>query len=410
MKNLLAAATAVLLAASLASFAGPAAAGGGAPPVLGGHEQPPAALDPLGAYTHWYADSTDLRPDAAEAGAEGWRDVIGEDIFDTKGIAARWADGKLHLALVTNFPDRQVESAGRAVSPADLALDLDGDGSLETGIVLSAIRATGDLGVTRAPNIRQGAAYRVLRWHSPATLLRATYGAGWRWTGPDGKPMPQSEVPVWVAEGEERQDLDVTVDWRPIPGTDMYAVLVTLAHRDGLNRLHNVPAVWGTAVCGNDVVFANVSRLENPDFAPSGAMGTSATPIPGPRWNSGLGVVPTSAAAPAAGLPGLHGRAGAPPLLSAADYLYGPGSLDRGLTGNAGGDAGGSGSGLSGSGGSNPGGGDPSIPGAPGAGGEAGAGGDPGSPVTPVPVPPSAILLAFAFGGLVLLARRRRRA
>ena len=145
----------------------------------------PSALKPFGNYSHWYADTAGLQP-GCSGGTDVWQDVIGEQTFDTKGIAARWSGGRLHLALVTNFPDANVVSAGRPVSPADLALDLDGDGVLETGIVLSDIRTTGDRGITRAPNIRRAAAYRVTKWYRPADILQATYGKGWRWTRPDG--------------------------------------------------------------------------------------------------------------------------------------------------------------------------------------------------------------------------------
>ena len=246
----------------------------------------PDRLKPLGAYTHWYPDTVDLRPDDPQRDGE-WRDVIGEDIFDTKGIAAGWADGRLHLALVSNFPDANVDSAGRLVAPADLALDLDRDGVLETGIVLSAIRATGDRGIVRATNIRQGAAYTVSKWHYPSDILRATYGQGWRWSGPGGEPRQQSAIPVWIAEGVERDDLDVSVSWRRVPGSRAHAVLITLSYPEKPAALHNVPVVWGTAVCGNDVVFAPVSRLGDlegpvPVIGKVPDLGSA-----GPRWDGG---------------------------------------------------------------------------------------------------------------------------
>ncbi len=251
-----------------------------------------SSLEPFGPFSHWYQDSAGLQP-----GGNGsdtlWRDVIGEDVFDTKGIAAKWADGKLHLALVTNFPDANVVSAGRPVSPADLALDLDGDGVLETGIVLSSIWTTGDRGVTHTPNIRRAAAYRVTKWLHPSDILKTTYGQGWRWSGPGGAPMQQSAIPVWVAEGDERHDLDVTVDWRRLPGAGTgagrYAILVTLTHHDNPKQLWNVPIVWGTAVCGNDVMFANTSRLGEPGAPPIMTSDGRDAPTQGPRWNNGPG-------------------------------------------------------------------------------------------------------------------------
>ncbi len=85
-------------------------------------EVPPAWLEAIGPYTHWYPDQTQLLDSPTASGvARGWRDVIGGLVFETSGVAAYWSADAVHLALITNFPDRNVLSAGRPVSPADLA-------------------------------------------------------------------------------------------------------------------------------------------------------------------------------------------------------------------------------------------------------------------------------------------------
>lgn len=223
---------------------------------------PPGWVLAHGPYTHWYPDTTQLVKDRTAAAEESaWKDVIGTREFDTKGIAAHWDGNTLNLAIFTNFPDRNVKSAGRMVAPADLALDLDGDGTLETGVVLSAVPSTGDRGVVRAANIRKGAAYRVTKWLKPDDILVHTYGEGWRWAGLTGDELAYAAVPVWVGEGTERDDMAVTVDWRVNGRGSDYIVLVTLNKTTGDNDLSNLPIIWGTAVCGNDVVFAPLARI-----------------------------------------------------------------------------------------------------------------------------------------------------
>lgn len=351
-----------------------------------GKSMVPAALDTLGPFTHWYPDKTELQPESAQTDSGPWRDVIGEKVFDTKGIAAGWQDEVLHLALVTNFPDANVRTAGRPVAPADLALDLDGDGVLETGIVISDVKGTGDQGVTRADNIRQGAVYRVAKWHRPSDILQKTYGQGWRWSGPDGVPMQQSQIPVWIAEGTEREDLDVSVAWHRVPGSEAHAVLVTIAYPENPGRLHHLPVVWGTAVCGNDVVFSHVSRFNRinlPDPATVSAPNQGNT---GPRWNEGLtedgNFVPTSA--PTGWLPdgGPDDGRTVEDELALINVVLGDGS-DSASGGvlDLYGDGGGSGSSPR------------NVP-------------ADGEDITPVPLPPSLLLFGAVLAGFVVLGNR----
>ncbi len=167
----------------------------------------------------------------------------------------------LHLAIFTNFPDRNVMAAGRPVAPADLALDLDGNGRLETGVVLSSVPSPGDKGVVRAANIRKATAYKVKKWLRPDDILEHTYGQGWRWVGLTGQELAYAAVPIWVGEGTRRDDLMVTVDWRVNGRGSDHVVYVTLTRTNGNGELWNLPVIWGTAVCGNDVVFAPIARL-----------------------------------------------------------------------------------------------------------------------------------------------------
>ena len=224
-------------------------------------ETPPGWVLSHGPYTHWYPDTTQLVKNRDAAGdQQSWKDVIGTREFDTKGIAVRWEGKVLHLAIFTNFPDRNVMAAGRTVAPADLALDMDGNGTLETGVVISAVRSAGDKGVERAGNIRTGTAYRVSKWLRPDDILAHTYGQGWRWVGITGEELAYAAVPVWVGAGTERHDLAVTVDWRVNGHGSDYVVFVTLTKTSGDGTLWDLPVIWGTAVCGNDVVFAPIAR------------------------------------------------------------------------------------------------------------------------------------------------------
>ena len=214
-----------------------------------------------GEFTHWYPDTTQLvkeRKDAANA--QAWKDVIGSREFDTKGIAAAWHGSVLKLAIFTNFPDRNVMAAGRPVAPADLALDLDGNGTLETAIVLSEVRETGDKGIRRSEKFQLERAYRVKKWYKPGDILKNTYGQGWRWKGLEGQEFAYASVPVWAAEAEEREDLKVKVSWMPNGEGSDYVVFVTISHTEGKAILMRAPAIWGTGICGNDVIFAAIAR------------------------------------------------------------------------------------------------------------------------------------------------------
>ncbi len=224
-------------------------------------ETPPDWVLTHGPYTHWYPDTTQLVKSRTAAGDQkSWKDVIGTREFDTKGIAARWEGKVLHLAIFTNFPDRNVMAAGRTVAPADLALDLDGNGTLETGVVISGVPSAGDKGVERAANIRKATAYRVSKWLRPDDILAHTYGQGWRWVGITGQELAYAAVPVWVGAGTERHDLAVTVDWRVNGHGSDYVVYITLKKTSGDGVLWDLPLIWGTAVCGNDVVFAPIAK------------------------------------------------------------------------------------------------------------------------------------------------------
>ena len=224
-------------------------------------ETPPGWVLAHGPYTHWYPDTTQLVKSRTAAGDQkSWKDVIGTREFDTKGIAVRWEGKVLHLAIFTNFPDRNVMAAGRTVAPADLALDLDGNGTLETGVVISGVPSAGDKGVERAANIRKATAYRVSKWLRPDDILAHTYGQGWRWVGITGQELAYAAVPVWVGAGTERHDLAVTVDWRVNGHGSDYVVYITLKKTSGDGVLWDLPLIWGTAVCGNDVVFAPIAK------------------------------------------------------------------------------------------------------------------------------------------------------
>ncbi len=304
-------------------------------------ETPPDWVLAHGPYTHWYTDTTELVTDRTAAGEENaWRDLIGTRVFDTKGIAARWDGEVLSLAIFTNFPDRNVMSAGRMVAPADLALDLDGDGTLETGVVLSGVPSSGDRGVVRAPSIRKGTAYHVTNWLRPDDILVYTYGQGWRWAGVTGEELADASVPVWVGEGTARNDLAVTVDWRvngsgsDDHGSD-YVVFVTLTKTTGDGDLSNVPIIWGTAVCGNDVMFAPVARVG--DMVETGGVisedVSEDSDESGPRWNNTYPVAfpgSTGGNSPSA----THGGSARP--RGGADGFVGPG-WDDGFGGSGGG-------------------------------------------------------------------------
>lgn len=409
-------------------------------------EKPPAWLSAYGPFTHWYPDETELVDNRNSADqARRWRDRIGRPVFDTSGIAVYWREDAVYLALVTNFRDANVNSAGRPVSPADLALDLDNDGQFETAVVLSDIRRTGDRGVVRPEGVRMGEVYTVSRWQRPDDLLHHTYGQGWRWYGPDDKAFAQSAVPVWMAEGVRSSVAQANVEWHDDPRGQGSIVLIELRSLDPEQSFVSVPLVWGTAVCGNDVVFAVPTRLNElvetggllPSLAPAGgdgpAPGGGHGPVGGGQddgaaWNvpyhlvfagggGGAGGGQTGGGQTGGGGQGGGGggtQTGGPVINGGGPGGgFGGGGTGGGGTGGTGGTGGGTGGtgGTGGGTGGTGGGTDGTGGGTGGAGGGTGGPGGPGGgsgsgAVTPVSEPHG---LALFGAGVLLLAWARRR-
>ncbi len=366
-------------------------------------ETPPAWVANFGPVSHWYPDDTLLTGDRTAAGDESqWKDTIGGAVFDTRAVGAYWHDDGVTLLLATNFPNRNILSAGRLVAPADLALDLNGDGILETAVVLSDIRETGDRGVVRPESVRAGQVYKVRRWHRPDDILFHTYGQGWRWQGPAEAPLAQAAVPVWMAEGELHEAVSATVDWLPHPQGDGWVVRVVLQSTDPNLDLRQVPLVWGTAVCGNDVVFARLAfdddlvatnaLLPDTGHVDGGGIGSWGGETVPARWNQPY--VGTFQPEPVSG-GGSHGGSGRGP--SGGGFGGGPGPSGPGSPDPGPSDPGPSGPGPSGPGPSGP---EPSGP--PVIGPDPGQGGDP----VPVPAPGGLALMVVAAVAIGLLRRR----
>ncbi|MCA8927367.1 MAG: hypothetical protein KDC18_04805 [Alphaproteobacteria bacterium] len=379
---------------------------------------PPAWVREMAPVTHWYRDRTELTGDRTAAGDEtSWKDTIGGTVFDTEGVGVGWHEDTLTLLLATHFPNRNVLSAGRMVAPADLALDLDGNGTLETAVVLSDVRATGDRNIVRPGSVARGQVYRVSEWYRPDDLLYTTYGQGWRWTGPDGTEFAQPLVPVWMKQGDLRRDVEASVDWLPRPDDQGWAVKVTLRFLDPDAIPPTFALVWGTAVCGNDVVVVQPSWPDDmlaasavlPDMAETGGEPLPpGGPAPLPRWNVPFPVAfhPTPVAFGGGFGPGGSGPGGFGP------GGFGPGGPGPGGSGPGGFGPGGSGPGGFGPGGSGPGGSGPGGfgPGGPGGPGPGGLGPEPNEKPPVIVVSEPNLLAMFGICGVALVWLRRRRA
>ena len=71
-----------------------------------------------------------------------------------------------------------------------------------------------------------------------------------------------------MAEGDLRDDVRANVDWLPSPDGEGWVVRVVLRFAGGVSP-RSLALVWGTAVCGNDVVVALPSQDD--DMVATGA-------------------------------------------------------------------------------------------------------------------------------------------
>jgi hypothetical protein len=201
------------------------------------------------ATTYTFMDTTLVQPwkGNSPTGA-AWTDVEGENYFNTYQVDVTLTGNDVKFEIYTNYPSTGHNFGGSigVVPPADLALDLDGNGVFEKGVALSA-----------HDGLTVGQLYDVTTWKSAQQLFGpgspGTYGG--RYGNPSDAKVPYTKIAAVSGTGILAS---VDTNWNPIGSNPDYRVDVVL---DGVNSLgdwDNLTFFWGTGTCDNDGITGTV--------------------------------------------------------------------------------------------------------------------------------------------------------
>lgn len=180
-----------------------------------------------------------------------WHDVVGDpNIFNVFGIDVTFSSGNLIFDLYTNFDsDGKYLYSGRWFYLADLALDVNLDGTYEYGIVLLDHDNWTQTPLPTKPNLDVGL-YSVTSWD---TSQYFTGGTGWIYGGLANQGSPHVSY-VAIAGGDKIDNLVAG----PIPttiGTNpgyKWSVTIPTEHLIGLEN--EIGIFWGGMTCSNDAI------------------------------------------------------------------------------------------------------------------------------------------------------------
>ena len=182
---------------------------------------------------------------------ENWGDHPGEsgaypnggEVFDQEALYARIDNDVLYMAIVTSMPEAGYYARGRQIMPGDLAMDFDGDGVYEFGIV--------------GYGSDKGQVYFEPAWslpdgdvgfpsQGPSTLSGGTYL--------DTIPFLYADAGVLEADATHTYILEMSIP------------MALLGNPDGTIRLHHV------MTCGNDALDGEIEVQNVPEPATVGVM------------------------------------------------------------------------------------------------------------------------------------------
>ena len=190
-----------------------------------------------------------------------WVDVIGGAAdFNIYGIDVTSSGGNITFDMYTNFNnDGAYSASGLTVFLADLALDLNQDGSYEYGIVLKD-HDTWTGGSAAAPTLTDldVGLYSVTSWDTSAHFIEGT--AGFIYAGKWDQAVPK--VPnVAIASGSNVGN--ATVTFSDIAGDDpSYKWSVTIAAADLTGLSGDFDLFWGGTTCANDSIAGTAAVPE----------------------------------------------------------------------------------------------------------------------------------------------------
>jgi len=209
----------------------------------------------------------------------GWYDCIGSEEFNTTKAEVTFEGTDLTIKLFTNFSGLGGYGYGKSrgwaddylYHAADLAIDLDQDGTFETGIALSTHSAPpkdprpyGDIPGSgmKADNFERNGIYSVDAWFTPDDLHRTTSSVGQLYDENDPKTTY-----IWMRKGSNVGS--AVIDWASM-GNDIYEVTIALGNVNTTGKWNSFDFLWGTATCGNDAITGTVAVPEPTTFILSG--------------------------------------------------------------------------------------------------------------------------------------------
>jgi hypothetical protein len=172
-------------------------------------------------------------------GGGSWVDVIGGSIFETTKIDVVYSGNNVTFQIYTNFPLTGDPGFPGGLSIADLALDLNNDGTFEKGIVF-----------TKHGSFNPGL-YSVSAWSSSVDLFKAQ--TSWVYGGRYDQSNPK--IPLTQISGGS-PDLNVSA----VQKTN--EIDVTLLNVNGGGDWNNLSLFWGTGICSNDGIAGTVAVSE----------------------------------------------------------------------------------------------------------------------------------------------------
>jgi hypothetical protein len=224
-----------------------------------------------------WVKNTATKYDDNDPNDTGWYDYIGGAEFDTSKAEITYTGNDVIIRLFTSFSGRAGYGLGidRGWSddylyhPADLAIDLDEDGFFEFGVALSYHsnppqdpRSGGDIpgadtsstGMPNPNTFFMSNYFSVDKWYTPDDIHRTTSSVGQMYDMEDPKLTP-----TWMYQGTSRGA--TYISWTPVT-TGGYVVEIPLYGINYYGDWDSFNFLWGTATCGNDVIYGHAEVPE----------------------------------------------------------------------------------------------------------------------------------------------------
>lgn len=231
----------------------------------------PFSLTSASAYT--INDSTKVQEGHSRSGVWGdYVDVVGDhNVFDTSGINITRSNGQLNFDLYTNFSGFHTFTTNTDLTTftfylADLAIDTNGDGLYDYGVVLKPHSDWTDGVAPTATNLSAGL-YSVSDWDTSFHFFEETNNANYPSVTAEGFSYGGVAYGELYWDGSQYVHPVVAIG----AGTliDSFSVVQTDAESKYVYSFSLDPAslggysdqmsvFWGTATCANDVITGSV--------------------------------------------------------------------------------------------------------------------------------------------------------